>query len=104
MRSMEHTLAEEEALNKDQKDRLKEDLVDTKDMCSPITDLRGPADTVGLPRAEVPQAIKECHTAGVKVVMLTGDHPLTGGHRQKDRPHHASYPRGADQGEGPPAE
>jgi magnesium-transporting ATPase (P-type) len=26
---------------------------------------------------QVPQAIKECHSAGVKVVMVTGDHPLT---------------------------
>lgn len=28
------------------------------------------------PRPEVPQAIRGCHTAGVKVVMVTGDHPL----------------------------
>jgi sodium/potassium-transporting ATPase subunit alpha len=26
---------------------------------------------------EVPQAVADCHTAGVKVVMVTGDHPLT---------------------------
>ena len=29
------------------------------------------------PRAEVPQAVRDCHTAGVKVVMVTGDHPIT---------------------------
>jgi sodium/potassium-transporting ATPase subunit alpha len=29
------------------------------------------------PRPEVPKAIKDCHTAGVQVVMVTGDHPLT---------------------------
>jgi sodium/potassium-transporting ATPase subunit alpha len=29
------------------------------------------------PRPEVPQAIADCHTAGVRVVMVTGDHPLT---------------------------
>lgn len=29
------------------------------------------------PRPEVPQAIKDCHKAHVKVVMVTGDHPLT---------------------------
>ena len=29
------------------------------------------------PRKEVPKAIEDCHTAGVKVVMVTGDHPLT---------------------------
>jgi sodium/potassium-transporting ATPase subunit alpha len=31
------------------------------------------------PRAEVPQAVKDCQTAGVKVVMVTGDHPITAG-------------------------
>ena len=29
------------------------------------------------PRDEVPQAVRECHAAGVKVVMVTGDHPAT---------------------------
>lgn len=29
------------------------------------------------PREEVPQAIRECYEASVKVVMVTGDHPLT---------------------------
>lgn len=28
-------------------------------------------------RAEVPQAIKECNAAGIKVVMITGDYPAT---------------------------
>jgi Ca2+-transporting ATPase len=28
-------------------------------------------------RPEVPQAIAECRTAGIRVVMMTGDHPLT---------------------------
>jgi sodium/potassium-transporting ATPase subunit alpha len=31
------------------------------------------------PRAEVPQAVRDCQTAGVKVVMVTGDHPITAG-------------------------
>ncbi len=29
------------------------------------------------PRPEVPAAIQTCHRAGVRVVMVTGDHPLT---------------------------
>lgn len=29
------------------------------------------------PRVEVPQAIIECKAAGIKVVMVTGDHPIT---------------------------
>ena len=29
------------------------------------------------PRPEVPQAVATCHDAGVKVVMITGDHPRT---------------------------
>lgn len=29
------------------------------------------------PRPEVPGAVSDCHTAGIKVVMVTGDHPLT---------------------------
>jgi sodium/potassium-transporting ATPase subunit alpha len=29
------------------------------------------------PRPEVPAAIARCHTAGVKVIMVTGDHPHT---------------------------
>jgi len=28
-------------------------------------------------RSEVPQAIKECYTAGIKVMMITGDYPAT---------------------------
>ncbi len=29
------------------------------------------------PRADVPAAIAECRTAGVRIIMLTGDHPAT---------------------------
>lgn len=29
------------------------------------------------PRPEVPKAIEDCHSAGIQVVMITGDHPIT---------------------------
>jgi Ca2+-transporting ATPase len=28
-------------------------------------------------RAEIPQAMRECHAAGIRVVMITGDYPVT---------------------------
>jgi magnesium-transporting ATPase (P-type) len=39
------------------------------------------AGLVGLedpPRAEVPEAIRRCRDAGIKTIMVTGDHPQTG--------------------------
>ena len=29
------------------------------------------------PKESVPQAVLDCHSAGIKVIMVTGDHPLT---------------------------
>ena len=29
------------------------------------------------PRAEVREAVERCHSAGIRVIMITGDHPLT---------------------------
>jgi sodium/potassium-transporting ATPase subunit alpha len=37
----------------------------------------GLATLLDPPRPEVSLAIKDCHSAGIKVVMVTGDHPLT---------------------------
>lgn len=39
-----------------------------------LTGLAGLEDP---PRPEVPEAIRKCHQAGIKVIMVTGDHPHT---------------------------
>jgi len=48
-----------------------------------LLNIRGKLTFLGLvalmdpPRSDVPQAIRLCHDAGIKVVMITGDHPST---------------------------
>jgi sodium/potassium-transporting ATPase subunit alpha len=46
----------------------------------PTTDMTfiGLVGIMDPPRESVPDAIMKCHEAGVKVFMVTGDHPLTG--------------------------
>lgn len=45
----------------------------------PLTGLRfvGLISLIDPPRAAVPHAVESCKTAGIKVIMITGDHPIT---------------------------
>jgi hypothetical protein len=55
--------------------------------CRPLPDNEPPSESalifsglIGLqdpPRPEVPEAMARCHSAGIKVIMVTGDHPHT---------------------------
>ncbi len=55
--------------------------------CRPVPDNETPSESalifsglIGLqdpPRPEVPEAMARCHSAGIKVIMVTGDHPHT---------------------------
>ncbi|KAH7951896.1 hypothetical protein HPB52_015020 [Rhipicephalus sanguineus] len=45
----------------------------------PLTGLRflGLVSMIDPPRAAVPDAVAKCRSAGIKVIMVTGDHPIT---------------------------
>ncbi|UYV61989.1 ATP1A1 [Cordylochernes scorpioides] len=45
----------------------------------PISELRfiGLVSMIDPPRAAVPDAVAKCRSAGIKVIMVTGDHPIT---------------------------
>ncbi|OTF72465.1 hypothetical protein BLA29_007581, partial [Euroglyphus maynei] len=49
------------------------------DMNFPMNNLRflGLISMVDPPRAAVPDAVAKCRSAGIKVIMVTGDHPIT---------------------------
>ncbi|KAL3120582.1 hypothetical protein niasHT_007874 [Heterodera trifolii] len=52
---------------------------DVEDPNFPIEGLRfvGLISMIDPPRAAVPDAVAKCRSAGIKVVMVTGDHPIT---------------------------
>ena len=45
----------------------------------PLSNLRflGLVSMIDPPRAAVPDAVAKCRSAGIKVIMVTGDHPIT---------------------------
>ncbi len=52
---------------------------DTDEVNFPLTGLCfvGLMSMIDPPRAAVPDAVAKCRSAGIKVVMVTGDHPIT---------------------------
>ncbi|KAK0397103.1 hypothetical protein QR680_001983 [Steinernema hermaphroditum] len=52
---------------------------DSDDVNFPLENLRfvGMISMIDPPRAAVPEAVAKCRSAGIKVVMVTGDHPIT---------------------------
>ncbi len=54
-------------------------LFDNDGINFPLTNLRflGLMSLIDPPRAAVPDAVAKCRSAGIKVIMLTGDHPFT---------------------------
>jgi len=52
---------------------------DTDDENFPLEGLRfvGLMSMIDPPRAAVPDAVSKCRSAGIKVIMVTGDHPIT---------------------------
>lgn len=52
---------------------------DSDDPNFPLSGLRfvGLMSMIDPPRAAVPDAVAKCRSAGIKVIMVTGDHPIT---------------------------
>nr|WBB44915.1 Na+/K+-ATPase alpha 2 [Chrysogorgia stellata] len=52
---------------------------DGEDENFPLSNLRfvGLMSMIDPPRAAVPDAVSKCRSAGIKVIMVTGDHPIT---------------------------
>ncbi|CAG0888916.1 unnamed protein product [Darwinula stevensoni] len=54
-------------------------LFDVDELNFPLNGLRfvGLMSMIDPPRAAVPDAVSKCRSAGIKVIMITGDHPIT---------------------------
>ena len=52
---------------------------DNEEVNFPLEGLRflGLVSMIDPPRAAVPDAVAKCRNAGIKVIMITGDHPIT---------------------------
>ena len=52
---------------------------DSDEINFPLEGLRfvGLMSMIDPPRAAVPDAVSKCRSAGIKVIMVTGDHPIT---------------------------
>ena len=58
------------------KEGLPEDNWENMESCGKLTYI-GLAALIDPPRKQVPKAVEKCKSAGIKVVMVTGDHPET---------------------------
>jgi sodium/potassium-transporting ATPase subunit alpha len=78
MLPLDKSVAQAEAEDSDYKAKLKATLVGGKpDLPPPNLIFVGLVTLRDPPRPEVPAAVRDCKSASVKVVMVTGDHPLT---------------------------
>jgi magnesium-transporting ATPase (P-type) len=51
---------------------------ETRDLMERDLVLLGAVALIDPPRPEVADAVADCHTAGIQIIMVTGDHPVTG--------------------------
>ncbi|KAF2074930.1 hypothetical protein CYY_003763 [Polysphondylium violaceum] len=63
----------------DKENTIPNDLYDAQTLNFPMTGLTfvGICSLLDPPRENVPHAVHQCKTAGIKVIMVTGDHPIT---------------------------
>lgn len=77
VRFLPFTIVEEEKSNSAFLEDLKSSYTKTGEETRSDLTFVGLATLMDPARKEVPAAIADCHTAGIKVVMVTGDHPIT---------------------------